>query len=113
MQAQAQANAQAQQAAAQAEIQKNQAKAQQDMQLESMRAETKIAHLKEEVRLKKELMQFEFFPAIIIISMLSEMNMGMAARKNHSEKAIPTPSVVEKKRRQVNLKFHEGLGVSA
>ena len=60
-----------------------------------------------------ELMQFEFFPAIIIISMLSEMNMGMAARKNHPEKAIPTPSVVEKKRRQVNLKFHEGLGVSA
>ena len=50
---------------------------------------------------------------IIIISMLSEMNMGMAARKNHPEKAIPTPSVVEKKRRQVNLKFHEGLGVSA
>jgi hypothetical protein len=60
MQAQAQANAQTQQAAADAEIQKNQAKAQQDMQLESMRAETKIAHLKEEVRLKKELMQFEF-----------------------------------------------------
>ena len=44
-----------------------------------------------------ELMQFEFFPAIIIISMLSEMNIGMAARKNHPEKAMPTPSVVEKK----------------
>jgi len=60
MQAQAQANAQTQQAAAQAEIQKNQAQAQQTMQLESVKAETKIAHLREEVRLKKELMQFEF-----------------------------------------------------
>ena len=60
MQAQAQANAQTQQAAAQAEIQKNQAQAQQQMQLESVKAETKIAHLREEVRLKKELMQFEF-----------------------------------------------------
>ena len=58
--AQADANAQAQQAAAQAEIQKNQAKTQADMQVEAMRASNKINHLKEEVRLKKELMQFEF-----------------------------------------------------
>ena len=60
MEAQAQANAQTQQAAAQAEIQKNQAKAQQDMQLESVKSDTKLAYLREEVRLKKELMQFEF-----------------------------------------------------
>ncbi len=60
MEAQAQANAQTQQASAQAEIQKNQAKAQQDMQLESVKSDTKLAYLREEVRLKKELMQFEF-----------------------------------------------------
>ena len=60
MQAQAEANAKTQQAAAQAEIQKSQAQAQQQMQLESVKADTKLAYLREEVRLKKELMQFEF-----------------------------------------------------
>ena len=60
IQAQAQANAQAQQAAAQAEIQKNQAKAQIDLSLEQARTQGRLAHLQEEVRLKKELMQFEF-----------------------------------------------------
>ena len=59
-QAQAQANAQAQQAVAQAEMQKNQAKAQADTQLEQVKAESKLTHLREEVALKKELMQFEF-----------------------------------------------------
>jgi hypothetical protein len=58
--AQADANAQAQQAIAQAEMQKNQAKAQADIQLESVRSEGRTKHLQEEVRLKKELMQFEF-----------------------------------------------------
>tara|TARA_R110002073_G_scaffold236977_1_gene397967 strand:+ start:20 stop:2392 length:2373 start_codon:yes stop_codon:yes gene_type:complete len=58
--AQADANAQAQQAIAQAEMQKNQAKAQADIQLESVRNEGRTKHLQEEVRLKKELMQFEF-----------------------------------------------------
>ena len=58
--AQADANAQAQQAIAQAEMQKNQAKAEADTQLEQVRAQSRLAHLQEEVRLKKELMQFEF-----------------------------------------------------
>ena len=60
MQAQADANAKATQAAADAEVQKSQAQAQQTMQLESVKADAKMAYLKEEVRLKKELMQFEF-----------------------------------------------------
>ena len=60
MQAQAEANAQAQQTAAQAEIQKNQAKAQADVQLETAKAEMKLNYLREEVRLKKELMQMEY-----------------------------------------------------
>jgi len=58
--AQADANAQAQQAIAQTEMQKNKEKAEADTQLEQTRAQAKLAHLQEEVRLKKELMQFEF-----------------------------------------------------
>ena len=58
--AQADANAQAQQAIAQAEMQKNQAKAQADTQLEQVKSQAKLTHLQEEVKLKKELMQFEF-----------------------------------------------------
>ena len=60
MQAQASANAQAQQAAANAEIQKNQAKSQADIQLETIKSQGKMNYLQEEVRLKKELMMFEF-----------------------------------------------------
>ena len=58
--AQAEANAQAQQAAAQAEIQKNQAKTQADLQLEQARNQGRLTQLQEEVRLKKELMAYEF-----------------------------------------------------
>ena len=60
MRAQSEANAQAQQAAANAEIQKNQAKAEADIQIETLKAEGKMNYLQEEVRLKKELMSFEF-----------------------------------------------------
>ena len=41
-------------------MQKNQAKAQADTQLEQIRAQARLTHLQEEVKLKKELMQFEF-----------------------------------------------------
>jgi len=60
MQAQASAYAQAQQAAANAEIQKNQAKSEADIQLETIKSQGKMNYLQEEVRLKKELMMFEF-----------------------------------------------------
>ena len=60
MQAQADANAKAQQAAADAQIQKNQAKTQADIQIETLKSQNKIAHLQEEVKLKKELMAYEF-----------------------------------------------------
>ena len=60
IQAQSQANQQAQQAAAQAEMQKNQQKMQIDAQMEQTRNQMKIAYLKQEVAAKKELMQFEF-----------------------------------------------------
>ena len=60
IQAQSQANAQAQQAAAQVEVQKNQAKAQSDAQLEQVKSELKIQYLDREAQVKKELMQLEF-----------------------------------------------------
>jgi hypothetical protein len=58
--AQAQAQAQAQQAIAQAEMQKNQEKAKHDIDLEVQRSGDKLKYLQEEVKLKKELMQYEF-----------------------------------------------------
>jgi hypothetical protein len=60
IQAQAKANGEATQVAAQAEMQKNQAKGEMDSRLEQLKGQTKLTHLQEEVRLKKELMQFEF-----------------------------------------------------
>jgi hypothetical protein len=59
IEAQAQANAQAQEAAAQAEIQKNQAKADIDMRLEQQKNDLKIQYLEREALLKKELMDHE------------------------------------------------------
>ena len=61
IEAQAQANAQAQEAAAQAEIQKNQAKADIDMRLEQQKSDLKIQYLEREAMLKKELMNHEMF----------------------------------------------------
>ena len=60
IQAQSQANQQAQEAAAQAEIQKNQAKAEIDSKLENQKAELKSRYLQQEAQVKKELMQLEF-----------------------------------------------------
>ena len=60
IQAQAKANGEATQVAAQAEMQKNQAQGEMDSQLEQLKGQTRLTHLQEEVRLKKELMQFEF-----------------------------------------------------
>jgi hypothetical protein len=61
IQAQSEANIQAQQAAAQAEIQKNEAKAQIDMQLEQERNKLKLEYLQREAAVKKELMNHEMF----------------------------------------------------
>ena len=60
IQAQSQANMQAQQAAAQQEVQKNQAKTQSEAQLEQTKNELKIQYLQQEARIKKDLMAFEF-----------------------------------------------------
>ena len=60
IQAQAQANSQSQQQAAQVEMQRDQAQSQASLQLETTKSEAKLKHLQEEVRLKKELMAYEF-----------------------------------------------------
>ena len=60
IQAQSQANQEAQQAAAQAEIQKNEVKTSQDAKLEETKNKLKIDFLKQEAKVKKELMAFEF-----------------------------------------------------
>ena len=60
IQAQAQANAEAQQVAAQAEVQKQQALTQQKLQLEQAKSKFELERLMQEVNLKKELMNHEF-----------------------------------------------------
>ena len=60
IQAQSQANAQAQQVAAQAETQKEQAKMQMQSQFEQDKNQMKIEYLKQEAMVKKELMDHEF-----------------------------------------------------
>ena len=60
IQAQAQANAQAQQQAAQAEVQKNQALKASEAEMEQLKAEIASARLEQEMQLKKQLMDHEF-----------------------------------------------------
>ena len=60
IQAQSQANAQAQQVAAQAEVQKNQAITQNNLQLEQGKSQLELQKMQQEAMLKKELMNHEF-----------------------------------------------------
>ena len=71
IQAQSQANAQAQQVAAQAEVQKNQALTQSQAQLEQIKSNLKSRQMELEVQHKMKLMQFEFE----INQQLQKMNM--------------------------------------
>ena len=77
IQAQSQANAQAQQVAAQAEVQKQQAITEQKSQLESLKADLDMRKLMQEAGLKKELMQLEF-----------EMNMQLKGIEVDGQKTI-------------------------
>jgi len=61
IQAQAQANAQAQQVAAQAEVQKNQALTQSQAQLEQVKSDLKMQQMMQEADVKKQLMDHEFY----------------------------------------------------
>ena len=77
IQAQAQANAQAQQVAAQAEVQKNQAITQNNAQLEQVKAQLKTQQMDLEVEHKMKLMQLEFQ----INQRLQQMNMKQVDMK--------------------------------
>jgi hypothetical protein len=76
IQAQAEANAQAQQVAAQAEVQKQEALTQQKIILEQTKAQIDQQKLMQEAALKKELMQMEF-----------EMNMSLKGMEVQSKKS--------------------------
>ena len=76
IQAQAQANAQAQQVAAQTEVQKNQAKTQSEAQLEQAKNQFKIQYLQQEAQVKKDLMAYEFE----LNSRLKDMEREVASR---------------------------------
>jgi hypothetical protein len=73
IQAQSQANAQAQQAAAQAETQKEQAKAQIQAQLEQQKNQLKVEFLRQEALVKKDLMDHEFQINMRLRSMENEI----------------------------------------
>jgi len=77
IQAQAQANGQAQQMAAQAEIEKNQAKVQAEAQVEQMKAQIEAQKMQQEVEYKKELMMLEF-----------EMNMQLKGLEVNGKKSL-------------------------
>jgi hypothetical protein len=81
IQAQAQANAQAQQVAAQAEIQKNQVITQQKAQLLQMEAQIDSQKMQQEIQAKIQLMQVEFQYNMQLRGIDAE-----AARKNEIEK---------------------------
>ena len=102
MQAQAKANAQTQQAAASSEMQKNQAKAEADLQLEKAKSLGKLTHLQEEVKLKKELMQFEF-----------ELNQSLRDQERTEARGLEQMKESGKEKREnikVNAKKFESSG---
>ncbi len=81
IQAQSQANAQAQQVAAQAEVQKNQALTQQKMQLEQGKSQLDLQKMQQEAMLKKELMNHEFQ-----LNMQIEQMKADTAKQNENNK---------------------------
>jgi hypothetical protein len=79
IQAQSQANAQAQQATAQAEVQKQQALTQSQMQLEQGKAQIEIQRMAQEAKLKRELMNHEFQ----LNMQLKQMELGAQTQKEN------------------------------
>tara|TARA_Y100001938_G_scaffold141868_1_gene212269 strand:- start:15275 stop:17656 length:2382 start_codon:yes stop_codon:yes gene_type:complete len=116
IQAQSEANAQAQQAASQAEIQKNQAKTQADLQLEQGKNDLKIMYLQEEAKVKKELMELEFE----LNSQLKNMDTNISARRDSMKEdrkdarvdrqAMHQSALVDQKKQGDSLKNFESSG---
>ena len=116
IQAQSQANAQAQQAASEAEIQKNQAKTQSDMQLEQGKNQLKIAYLQEEAKVKKELMELEFELNSRLKGMESEVAGQLdTVREDRKDaridrQAMHQANLVERRKQGDSLKKFESSG---
>ena len=116
IQAQSQANAQAQQAAAQAEVQKNQAKAQSDMQLEQGKNQLKISYLQEEAKVKKELMELEFELNSRLKGMESQVSGQREVMKEDRKdarvdrQAMHNAALVEQRKQGDSLKKFESSG---
>ena len=89
IQAQAQANAQAQQVAAQAEIQKNQVITQQKMQLKQLEAQMEEKKIQQEVQAKMQLMQLEFQYNMQLRNMDStQQTQGETEREDRKDKRV-------------------------
>ena len=89
IEAQAQANAQAQQVAAQAEIQKNQVITQQKMQLKQLEAQMEEKKMQQEVQAKMQLMQLEFQYNIQLRNMDSaQQTQGETEREDRKDKRV-------------------------
>ena len=97
IQAQSQANQQAQAAAAEAEVQKEQSRAQIQSQLEQEKNQLKIAYLKQEAMVKKELMDHEL-----------QINMQLKGMENES--AEKRDRMKEETKRGESLKSFESSG---
>ena len=89
IEAQAQANAQAQQVAAQAEIQKNQVITQQKMQLKQLEAQMEEKKIQQEVQAKMQLMQLEFQYNMQLRNMDSaQQTQGETEREDRKDKRV-------------------------
>ena len=97
IQAQSQANQQAQAAAAEAEVQKEQSRAQIQSQLEQEKNQLKIAYLKQEAMVKKELMDHEL-----------QINMQLKGMENES--AEKRDRMKEETKRGESFKSFESSG---
>ena len=86
IQAQSQANAQAQQAAAQAEVQKKKELVASDIQLEQAKAEMKTKILQEEAKVKKQLMDHEFELQVKMAQMTGGQSLSEAEKEDRKDK---------------------------
>jgi len=116
MQAQSQANAQAQQVAAQAEIQKNQAKVASDIELEEAKNQIRIQYLENEVRVKKDLMAYEFELNTKLEDMKTRVNNQMESMREDrrdqrvDKQAMHQKEMIDKRKGGETFKKFESSG---
>jgi hypothetical protein len=116
IQAQSNANIQAQQAAAQSEMEKNDQKVQSEIELESTKNSLKIQYLRQEALVKKELMKYEFDLNSQIKTLEIQNNSSREAMKEDRKdqrvdrQANHQKDLMEQKREDDSLKSFESSG---